>query len=133
MCAYDSASASTSRCETAKILHLEQSSTSLGQSLTRAALLVEVTTAVLVRCHPQVALKAGIEADATFLLGGDKVASVCVAPLKGRDRAVEKAENMPVGPDKDRTEGPAIAWVRRFDLHPRIVCMSYKTCGIPVL
>ena len=96
------------------MLHLEQSSTSLGQSLSRAALRVEVTTAI-VRCHPQVALKAGIEAGDTFLLGGDKVASVCVAPLKGRDRAVEKAGNMPIGSDKDRTEGPAIAWVHRFD------------------
>ena len=60
-------------------------------------------------------MKAGIEADEAFVLGDDKVPSVCVAPLKGRDRAVEKAGNMPIGPDKDRTEGPAIAWVRRFD------------------
>ena len=65
--------------------------------------------------HSQVALKAGIEADEAFVLGDHKVASVYVAPLKGRDRAVEKAGNMPIGPDKDRTEGPAIAWVRRFD------------------
>ena len=64
---------------------------------------------------PQVALKAGIEAGEAFVLGDSKVASVCVAPLKGRDRAVEKAGNMPIGPDKDRTEGPAIAWVHRFD------------------
>ena len=64
---------------------------------------------------PQVALKAGIEADEVFVLGDSKVANVCVAPLKGRDRAVEKAGNMPIGPDKDRTEGPAIAWVHRFD------------------
>ena len=49
-------------------------------------------------------------------MNGQEVASVCVAPLKGRDRVVEKADNMPIGPDKDRTEGPAIAWVRRFDL-----------------
>ena len=49
-------------------------------------------------------------------MNGEEVASVCVAPLKGLERAVEKAENMPIGPDKDRTEGPAIAWVRRFDL-----------------
>ena len=63
---------------------------------------------------PQVALKAGIEAGEAFVLGDSKVASVCVAPLKGRDRAVEKAGNMPIGPDKDRTEGPAIAWVHRF-------------------
>ena len=118
---YDSASAY--RCETANVLHLEQSSTSLGQSLSRAALRVEVTTAV-VRCHPQVALKAGIEAGDTFLLGGDKVASVCVAPLKGRDRAVEKAGNMPIGPDKDRTEGPAIAWVHRFDYNVADVAHS---------
>ena len=112
MCEYGSASAS--RCEIANnMLHLEQSSTSLGQSLSRASLRVEVTTA-LVRCHPQVALKAGIEADDTFLLGGDEVPSVCVAPLKGRDRAVEKAGNMPIGPDKDRTDGPAIAWVHRL-------------------
>ena len=60
------------------------------------------------------ALKAGIEADEVFVLGDSKVANVCVAPLKGRDRAVEKAGNMPIGPDKDRTEGPAIAWVHRF-------------------
>ena len=49
-----------------------------------------------------------------FVMNGEDVASVCVAPLKGRDRAVEKAANMPIGPDKDRTEGPAIAWVHRF-------------------
>ena len=60
-------------------------------------------------------MKAGIEADEVFELGDSKVANVCVAPLKGRDRAVEKAGNMPIGPDKDRTEGPAIAWVHRFD------------------
>ena len=60
-------------------------------------------------------MKAGIEADEVFVLGDSKVANVCVAPLKGRDRAVEKAGNMPIGPDKDRTEGPAIAWVHRFD------------------
>ena len=60
-------------------------------------------------------MKAGIEADEVFVLGDSKVANVCVAPLKNLDRAVEKAGNMPIGPDKDRTEGPAIAWVHRFD------------------
>ena len=60
-------------------------------------------------------MKAGIEAGEAFVLGDSKVASVCVAPLKSRDRAVEKAGNMPIGPDKDRTEGPAIAWVHWFD------------------
>ena len=64
----------------------------------------------------QVAVKAGIKAGVAFVMDGQEVASVCVAPLKGRDRAVEKAENMPIGPDKDRTEGPAIAWVRLVDL-----------------
>ena len=77
----------------------------------------------LLYSDPQVALKAGIEADEVFLLGDSKVANVCVAPLKGRDRAVEKAGNMPIGPDKDRTKGPAIAWVHRLDycsmMHPR--------------
>ena len=53
--------------------------------------------------------------DEVFALGDSKVPNVCVAPLKGRDRAVEKAGNMPIGPDKHRTEGPAIAWVHRFD------------------
>ena len=48
-------------------------------------------------------------------MNGQEVASVCVAPLKGIKRAAEKAANMPIGPDKDRTEGPAIAWVHRFD------------------
>ena len=62
----------------------------------------------------QVAKKAGIEAGVAFVMNGEEVASVCVAPLKGLKRAAEKAENMPTGPDKDRTEGPAIAWVRRF-------------------
>ena len=61
-------------------------------------------------------MKAGIEAGVAFVMNGEEVASVCVAPLKGLERAVEKAENMPIGPDKDRTEGPAIAWVRPFDL-----------------
>ena len=61
-------------------------------------------------------MEAGIEAGVAFVMNGEEVASVCVAPLKGRDRAAEKAENMPIGPDKDRTEGPAIAWVRPFDL-----------------
>ena len=60
-------------------------------------------------------MKAGIKAGVAFVMDGQEVASVCVAPLKGRDRAVEKAGNMPIGPDKDRTEGPAIAWVHRFD------------------
>ncbi len=61
-------------------------------------------------------MKAGIEAGVAFVMNGEEVASVNVAPLKRRDRAVEKAENMPIGPDKDRTEGPAIAWVRLLDL-----------------
>ena len=61
-------------------------------------------------------MEAGIEAGVAFVMNGEEVASVCVAPLKGLERAVEKAENMPIGPDKDRTEGPAIAWVRPFDL-----------------
>ena len=59
-------------------------------------------------------------------MNGEEVASVCVAPLKGRDRAVEKAANMPIGPDKDRTEGPAIAWVRRFDL--QVAALDLKVC-----
>ena len=61
-------------------------------------------------------MEAGIEAGVAFVMNGEEVASVCVAPLKGLERAVEKAENMPIGPDKDRTEGPAIAWVHPFDL-----------------
>ena len=61
-------------------------------------------------------MKAGIEAGVAFVMNGEEVASVCVAPLKGLERAVEKAGNMPIGPDKDRTEGPAIAWVRRCEL-----------------
>ena len=61
-------------------------------------------------------MEAGIEAGVAFVMNGEEVASVCVAPLKSLERAVEKAENMPIGPDKDRTEGPAIAWVRPFDL-----------------
>ena len=54
-------------------------------------------------------MEAGIEAGVAFVVHGKEFRSVNVAPLKRRDRAVEKAENMPIGPDKDRTEGPAIA------------------------
>ena len=61
-------------------------------------------------------MEAGIEIGVAFAMSDQEVPSVCVAPLKSRDRALEKAENMPIGPDKDRTEGPAIAWVRRCDL-----------------
>ena len=61
-------------------------------------------------------MEAGIKAGVAFVMDGEDVPSVCVAQLKSLERAVEKAENMPIGPDKDRTEGPAIAWVRPFDL-----------------
>ena len=72
-------------------------------------------------------MKAGIKAGVAFVMDGQEVASVCVAPLKGRDRAVEKAETMPIGPDKDRTEGPAIAWVRRFALS---VCIRGQSARV---
>ena len=75
-------------------------------------------------------MKVGIEAGVAFVLHGEEVASVCVAPLKGRDRAVEKAGNLPIGPDKDRKEGPAIAWVRPFDL--KVIFLRCKTLSIPV-